>query len=220
MPFLESAFLHVGQTHEKSCRCRSVLVWFLFFLLSGRLAPAGSHGLEREQQHGESGVSSLLLLPRIKSSQLPAGAGGFLLCVSVSFHLSWDLTGSWGISLAPRSCVERTAGGGRDAEQLGQGAAPALLHLHPPPPPGPSLEAIRHGKSTPLHFPLLSLFQFGSEFPVSFVLGCLVHGVSKNYCQTQLGIQTLLLLLTRGHRLWIVYLSAAILLALKKNPSI
>nr|CAB3455652.1 unnamed protein product [Digitaria exilis] len=50
-----------------------------------------------------------------------------------------------GISLA-RSAV--SAGGGRDAEQLGEGEAAALLHLHPAAPPGTSLEAIRHGSPT------------------------------------------------------------------------
>jgi len=41
-------------------------------------APAASHGLEREQQHGESGNSSLVP----GSGQVSADAGGFL-CVSV-----------------------------------------------------------------------------------------------------------------------------------------
>ena len=97
-------------------------------------------------------IRHLLASSLLGSSQLPADAGGFLfLCVSVSFELGSHR--ELGISLAPRSCVERTTGGGRDAEQLGPGAAPALLHLHPPPPPGPPLEAIRHGKSAPFISP-------------------------------------------------------------------
>ena len=54
-------------------------------------APAASHGLEREQQHGESGISSLLLSPD-RASYRPTLAGPFSF--AFPYHLSWDLTGS------------------------------------------------------------------------------------------------------------------------------
>jgi len=57
-----------------------------------RPAPAGSHGLEREQQHGESGISSLLLSPD-RASYRPTLAGSFSF--AFPYHLSWDLTESW-----------------------------------------------------------------------------------------------------------------------------
>jgi len=53
-----------------------------------------------------------------------------------------------------------SAGGGRDAEQLGAGEAAALLNVHPTAPPGPSLEAIRHGN------PLSLATQMGLHFLV------------------------------------------------------
>jgi len=124
------------------------------------LRSSSSSGPAAMASNGSSTVrrSPLIFLsPRIERvcCRIPCASAPF----EVGSHRSWDF-----------SCWAVSAGGGRDAEQLGAGEAAALLNLHPAAPPGPSPEAIRHGNpafsdhSNGPSFPLSFLIQFGSGF--------------------------------------------------------
>ena len=116
----------------------------------GGLRSSSSSGPAAMASNGSSTVrrSPLIFLsPRIERvcCRIPCASAPF----EVGSHRSWDF-----------SCWAVSAGGGRDAEQLGAGEAAALLNVHPAAPPGPSLEAIRHGN------PLSLATQMGLHFLV------------------------------------------------------
>jgi hypothetical protein len=138
-----------------------------------RITPAASFlwsGTAAMASNGSSTVSSASCSSLLTgSSQSGISAVEFL---ALRYHLRRDLTGAGTFS----SCSAVSAGGGRDAEQLGAGEEAALLHLHPAAPPGPSPEAIRHGRYSSLsghsQMTLHFLFVLDSVFSVCTMLSC------------------------------------------------
>jgi len=157
-----------------------------------RPAPAGSHGLEREQQHGESGISSLLLSPD-RASYRPTLAGSF--SIAFPYHLSWDLTGSWEFLLllalassGPQVVGEMQSSLDRVRRQLSS-TSTSTRHLLQ----GPLLK--RSDTVNPLpSFPLLSGFQFGSCSLSRRQYKLLQETARKPKCTV------IAVLLTRGYR--------------------
>jgi len=157
---------------------------FLFFLLSCR---------HRQLAMASNGSSSTVspatpLLSPDRARYRPTLAGSF----AFPYDLSWDLTGScWEFLLllalassGPQVVGEMQSSLDRVRRQL---SSTSTRHL----PPGPSLEAIRHGKSTPFISP---------SFWISSLVQVPCLDVNRNYCRKQLESQPVLLLLTLGYR--------------------